>query len=108
MVDDRLGAMLEGAGTGTEPLEIETDDTIVLVLGAPGGKRTVGLTRGTGVTPLEKLIFLLVRETPAREWMTDKADFRSWRFGPFSSKVYEAADTSRPQVSSATPGQSQP
>ena len=70
---------------------LETDDAIVLVLGAPGGKEPPG--RLEGVTRLEKLIFLLERETPVREWMTEKADFRSYRFGPFSSKVYEAVDT---------------
>lgn len=70
---------------------VETDDAIVLVLGAPGGKERKGYLEG--VTRLEKLIFLLERETPVREWMTDKADFKSYRFGPFSSKVYEAADT---------------
>jgi hypothetical protein len=70
---------------------LETDDAIVLVLGAPGGKEPPG--RLEGVTRLEKLIFLLERETPVREWMTDKADFKSYRFGPFSSKVYEAVDT---------------
>ncbi len=68
---------------------LETDDAIVLLLGAPGGEPD----RLDGVTRLEKLIFLLERETPVQDWMTEKADFRSWRFGPFSSKVYEAADT---------------
>ena len=75
--------------TNTDPLE--TDDAIVLLLGAPGGKERPGYLEG--VTRLEKLIFLLERETPARDWMTEKADFRSYRFGPFSSKIYEAADT---------------
>jgi hypothetical protein len=70
------------------PLEI--DDAIVLLLGAPGTDRKGYLE---GVTRLEKLIFLLERETPARDWLTEKADFRSYRFGPFSSKVYAAADT---------------
>lgn len=70
---------------------LETDDAIVLVLGAPGGNEKAGWLEG--VTRLEKLIFLLERETPVRDWMTEKADFHSWRFGPFSSKVYEAADT---------------
>jgi uncharacterized protein YwgA len=75
--------------TATEPLE--TDDAIVLLLGAPGGRDRPGYLEG--VTRLEKLIFLLERETPAHEWMTEKVDFRSYRFGPFSSKIYEAADT---------------
>jgi hypothetical protein len=68
----------------------ETDDAVVLVLGAPGGSEPAGHLEG--ITRLEKLIFLLERETPARDWMTEKADFRSYRFGPFSSKVYEAVD----------------
>jgi hypothetical protein len=69
----------------------ETDDAIVLVLGAPGGKERQGYLEG--VTRLEKLIFLLERETPVQDWITEKADFMSYRFGPFSSKVYQAADT---------------
>jgi hypothetical protein len=81
--------MLARMSDTTEPLE--TDDAIVLVLGAPGGKERKGYLEG--VTRLEKLIFLLERETPVRDWMTEKADFSSYRFGPFSSKVYEAADT---------------
>jgi len=70
---------------------IETDDAIVLLLGAPGGAEPPG--RLEGITRLEKLIFLLERETPARDWMTAKTDFRSYRFGPFSSKVYQAVDS---------------
>lgn len=83
------GSMLAAMPARTPVLE--TDDAIVLVLGSPGGSERPGYL--DGVTRLEKLIFLLERETPVREWMTDKADFRSYRFGPFSSKVYEAADT---------------
>ena len=70
---------------------VETDDLIVLVLGAPGGPDRRGYLEG--VTRLEKLVFLLERETPVREWLTDRADFRSYRFGPFSAKIYQAADT---------------
>jgi len=73
---------------GKAPLE--TDDAIVLLVGAPGADRPGYLE---GVTRLEKLVFLLERETPVRDWLTETADFRSWRFGPFSSKVYQAADT---------------
>ena len=68
---------------------MEIDDAIVLLLGAGDGDAG----RLDGITRLEKLIFLLERETPVQNWMTEKADFRSWKFGPFSSKVYEAADT---------------
>jgi hypothetical protein len=70
---------------------LETDDAIVLVLGAPGGPDRQGYLEG--VTRLEKLVFLLERETPVRDWLTETADFRSFRFGPFSSKIYQAVDT---------------
>jgi hypothetical protein len=73
----------------TAPLEI--DDAVVLVLGAPGGREPPG--RLDGVTRLEKLIFLLEQETPVSQWMAEKADFRSYRFGPFSAKVYAAVDS---------------
>ena len=51
-----------------EPLE--TDDAIVLLLGAPSSKERQGYLEG--VTRLEKLVFLLKRETPARDWMIGK------------------------------------
>ena len=68
---------------------IETDDIIVLLLGAPGGPGPTGYL--AGVTRLEKLVFLLEKETPARSWITELADFRSDKFGPFSAKIYKAA-----------------
>jgi hypothetical protein len=70
---------------------IETDDVIVLLLGAPGGSDPPGHL--DGVTRLEKLVFLLERETPVRSWATETADFRSHKFGPFSNKIYKAVDT---------------
>jgi uncharacterized protein len=77
--------------SSSEAPQLETDDAIVLLLGAPGGSDRQGYLEG--VTRLEKLVFLLERETPARHWLTENADFRSHRFGPFSSKIYQAADT---------------
>jgi uncharacterized protein len=70
--------------------EFEIDDAVVLLLGAEG---TEPQGRIEGVTRLEKLLFLLERETPAGHWLTEKPDFRSHRFGPFSSKVYQAVET---------------
>jgi hypothetical protein len=70
---------------------IETDDVIVLLLGSPGGSDAQGHL--DGVTRLEKLVFLLERETPVRSWITEAADFRSHKFGPFSAKIYKALET---------------
>lgn len=73
--------------------EVETDDVIVLLLGAPGGPYERGFL--PGITRLEKLVFLLERETPVARWLTETADFRSHRFGPFSAKVYRAVNVLR-------------
>lgn len=70
---------------------VETDDVIVLLLGAPGGPYERGYL--AGITRLEKLIFVAERETPVASWLTEVADFRSHKFGPFSSKIYNAVDT---------------
>ena len=68
---------------------IQLDDAIVLLLGASWkGKRG----RLEGITRLEKLVFLLERETPARSWMSEDAEFGANNFGPFSAKVYQAID----------------
>jgi hypothetical protein len=76
----------------TEEPAFEVDDAIVLLLGArtPGQEVSGHLS---GITRLEKLIFLLERETDAKAWLTEPADFIPYNFGPFSSKVYQAIDT---------------
>ncbi|MEY2424373.1 MAG: hypothetical protein QOI95_4440 [Acidimicrobiaceae bacterium] len=78
--------------TDTDQLPFEVDDAIVLVLGAPS--RIPSLQdRIEGITRLEKLVFLVERESELRDLITEDADFRSHNFGPFSSKVYQAVDT---------------
>lgn len=69
---------------------IETDDLIVLLLGAPGLSGSTG--RIEGITHLEKLVFLIEKERKPT-WLTEDADFTSHNFGPFSSKIYTAVDT---------------
>jgi hypothetical protein len=67
---------------------LEVDDVIVLLLGAPGpteGDRG----RIEGITRLEKLLFLLERETDATHWLKEDAGFSSNNFGPFSAKAYQ-------------------
>jgi hypothetical protein len=74
------------------PQILETDDAIVLLLGAPGAtSRSKG--RIEGITRLEKLLFLLENETPARTWLRETADFRSDNYGPFSAKAYQEIET---------------
>ena len=70
-------------------LQLDPEDIILLLLKANEnllGKRAVG-----GVTRLEKLLFLLKRETDF-EKMDSFYEFTAHNFGPFSKEVYEALD----------------
>lgn len=74
-----------------EPV-FEVDDAIVLLLGAPSKVPQLA-DRMQGITRLEKLVFLLERETSLRDLLTEKPEFIAYNFGPFSAKVYQAVDT---------------
>jgi hypothetical protein len=71
---------------------LEIDDAIVLLLGAPS-KSPRMRDRLEGITRLEKLIFLLERESRAARWLSERGDFVPHNFGPFSKKVYQEIDT---------------
>lgn len=70
---------------------IEIDDAIVLLLGTSVSGDRGGEIRG--ITRLEKLIFLLERETSSDKWLDENAGFEAYKFGPFSQRVYQAVDT---------------
>lgn len=76
----------------SNPVPFEVDDLIVLLLGAPS-KSPATRDKISGITRLEKLVFLLERETDIGKQMTEKPDFIPHNFGPFSQKVYQAIDT---------------
>lgn len=84
--------------TTTTPIEvddatpIEVDDAVILLLGGPA-PTPVTRDRIEGVTRLEKLVFLLERESLVGRYLTEKPEFSSHNFGPFSEKVYRAVDT---------------
>lgn len=71
---------------------LETDDLIVLLLGAPSATPQLR-DRLNGITRLEKLVFLLEEETDLEALMSEASDFEAHHFGPFSSKVYSAVET---------------
>lgn len=85
----------------TEPLEpesalkkipFEVDDVIIFLLGAQS--RVPSLSgRLDGITRLEKLVFLLQKESEIGEKLTEDPDFQAHHFGPFSSKIYQAVET---------------
>ena len=71
--------------------EFGVDDLIVVLLGAP--TRSPGLVdKITGITRLEKLIYILDVETDVGQVLTDSPEFVPHNFGPFSQKVYQAID----------------
>jgi hypothetical protein len=81
-----MGSSTEKTSDSSGVLEI--DDAIVLLLGAPGASdRDRG--RIEGITRLEKLLFLLEKETDAPSWLKEDAGFSSNNFGPFSAKAYQ-------------------
>jgi hypothetical protein len=69
---------------------VEVDDAVVLLLGAPTDNMPPGEIEG--ITRLEKLVFLLSKESDLSGLLTEDPDFHSHHFGPFSSKVYAAID----------------
>ena len=68
---------------------LEIDDLIVLLLGAPTSNPALS-DRINGITRLEKLIFLVERESSFKELLAESADFEPYNFGPFSQTVYKA------------------
>ena len=70
---------------------LEVDDIIILLLGAPSSNpMLVGKLKG--VTRLEKLMFLVERETSINEIIEEGMDFTAHNFGPFSAKIYQMLD----------------
>lgn len=73
-------------------MTFEVDDAIILLLGAPASSPSLR-DRIEGITRLEKLVFVLERETRVGKLLTEKPEFIAHNFGPFSAKVYQAVDT---------------
>jgi uncharacterized protein YwgA len=75
--------------TDTEQIQLDREDVILLILEA--NERVVGRHKLSGITRLEKLIFLLERETEF-EFIGEFFVFEAHNFGPFSKEVYEAVE----------------
>lgn len=69
----------------------EVDDAIVLILGAPT-KFPALKDRLEGITRLEKLIFLMEKETDLGKLLTEEPEFKPYDYGPFSAKIYDAVE----------------
>lgn len=74
------------------PTPIEVDDAIVMILGAPSDAPALQ-GKIEGITRLEKLVFLLQKESEIGSLLTEDPAYRPDNFGPFSVKVYQAVET---------------
>ena len=77
--------------TDKQIANLEVDDIIVLLLGAPSSNPTLA-GRLKGVTRLEKLMFLIEQETNISDVIQEEMDFTAHNFGPFSAKIYQMLD----------------
>lgn len=71
--------------------DLEVDDAIILLMGAPTRMPNLA-NRLEGITRLEKLMFLLSKETELSDLMGEDMEFTAHNFGPFSSKIYQMID----------------
>ena len=72
---------------------LHASDLILLLLDSSADPSREG--RLNGVTRLEKLLFLLDRETAALNLVADPFEWRPYNFGPYSKDVYEAVELLR-------------
>jgi hypothetical protein len=71
---------------------LEGSDLVLLMLAAPT-KVESAVNRVNGITRLEKLLFLVEKETDAPQRVTgQKLDFVAYDYGPFSKDVYQAVE----------------
>lgn len=74
-----------------ESIEIQLDPEDIILLLLEANEKLLGKYAVGGVTRLEKLLFLLQRETNI-EKMDSFYEFTAHNYGPFSKEVYEALD----------------
>ena len=72
-----------------EPIQLDREDVILLTLEA--NERLLGREWFSGITRLEKLLYLIDRETKF-EGIGNFFRFEAHNFGPFSKEVYEAIE----------------
>lgn len=68
--------------------QLEKEDVLLLLLSAlsgPAAKKEVA-----SITRVEKLMFLLQKETDFSGRLQDRFEFKAWKFGPFSKDIYDA------------------
>lgn len=72
-------------------LPIDSTDLVLLLLWAPSGSQRLQ-NEIPGITRLEKLLYLVDRETDVPSVVEDAFKFEAYDFGPYSREVYEAVE----------------
>lgn len=70
--------------------QLDREDTLLLLMSALSACGTK--QRVAGITRLEKMMFLLQKETAFSGKLQNKFNFEPWKFGPFSREIYEDLD----------------
>lgn len=73
-----------------QSVKLDKEDTLLLLLLALTEEGAMEKVRS--ITRIEKLMYLLQRETQFSDKLGDKFQFRPWKFGPFSREIYDAID----------------
>lgn len=73
-----------------QPSNLDREDILLLLLSALSGCGTK--QRVAGITRLEKMMFLLQKETGFSGKLQNKFNFEPWKFGPFSKEIYADLD----------------
>ncbi|NBD34365.1 MAG: hypothetical protein GVY30_00010 [Chloroflexi bacterium] len=79
---------IAGNGGAAKVANLEVDDAIVLLLGSPSSVPSLS-NQLKGVTRLEKLLFLIEKETDLAKLLEEDMGFSAHNFGPFSAKIYQ-------------------
>ena len=73
-----------------QPSQLDREDVLLLLLSALSACGTK--QRVAGITRLEKMMFLLQKETAFSGKLQNKFNFEPWKFGPFSKEIYQDLD----------------
>jgi uncharacterized protein YwgA len=75
--------------TTTEIIPVETGTDLILTLLFAGGEKKKNNEEIVGNTRIDKLVFLLEKETTLKKYIQDFT-FDAYNFGPYSSQLFDA------------------
>lgn len=76
--------------TESEKVSVENGTDSVLVLLFAGGAKKTENEEIIGNTRLDKLMFLLEKETTLKKYIIDNFKFDAYNFGPYSSELFDS------------------